>query len=187
MPARQRRPVALAPQEISRYSTDVARGRAYSCAVQRACALTLGVNRMRISPTFITLSLALGSASALAADRPAQSEAPVPAVQGQVTPKADNTAVNTRDKSGATQTPQKQTTGVDDRELVAAVRRAVVDDKSLSTSAHNVKIVANNGVVTLRGPVRSNDERVKVEKLAQQVTGVSSVENQLDIKTANSN
>jgi len=138
---------------------------------------------MRISPTFITLSLALGSASVLAADRPAKSEAPAPAVQGQATPKADNTAINTRDKDGATQTPQKQTTGADDRKLVAEVRRAVVHDKSLSTSAHNVKIVANGGVVTLRGPVESEEEKIKVEKLAQQVAGVSSVENQLDIKT----
>jgi osmotically-inducible protein OsmY len=149
--------------------------------------LTTEVNPVRISATYLSLILALGSASAVAADPPAQSAATTPPVQGQATPNADNTGINVRDRDGATQTPQKQTTGVDDRELVAAVRRAVVDDKSLSTSAHNVKIVANNGVVTLRGPVRSNDERAKVEKLAQQVTGVSSVENQLDIKTANSN
>ena len=63
------------------------------------------------------------------------------------------------------------------------VRRAVVGDKSLSTSAHNVKIVTKEGVVTLRGPVTSEDEKSRVEKLAQQVAGVSSVENQLDVKT----
>ena len=67
--------------------------------------------------------------------------------------------------------------------MLAAVRRAVVRDKTLSTSAHNVKIVAKDGVVTLRGPVRSEDEKGKIEKLAQQVAGVASVENQLDVKT----
>ena len=141
---------------------------------------------MRISATFISLALTVGSASALAADRPAQGAAPGPEVQGQVTPKADNTSINVRDKDGATQTPQKQTTGADDRKLVAEVRRAIVDDKSLSTSAHNVKVVANGGVVTLRGPVTSEEEKAKVERHAQQVAGVSSVENQLDIKTVKS-
>ena len=139
---------------------------------------------MRISATFISLALTVGSASALAADRPAQGTARE--AQGQVTPKADNTGINVRDKDGATQTPQDQTTGADDRKLVAEVRRAIVDDKSLSTSAHNVKIVANGGVVTLRGPVTSKEEKTKVEKHAQQVAGVSSVENQLDIKTVKS-
>ena len=141
---------------------------------------------MRIAATFMSLALAVASASAIATDRPAKSGAPAPAVQGQVTPKADNTGINTRDKGGDTQTPQKQTTGADDRELVAEIRRAVVDDKSLSTSAHNVKIVANSGVVTLRGPVRSKEEKIKVERHAQQVAGVSSVENQLDIKSVKS-
>jgi hyperosmotically inducible protein len=129
------------------------------------------------------VSLALSCASALAADRPADSATTSPGSQGQSTPRADNTSINTRDKSGATQTPQKQTNAEADRKLLAEVRRAVVADKSLSTSAHNVKIVSLNGVVTLRGPVRSQDEKGKVEALAQQVAGVTRVENQLDVKT----
>jgi osmotically-inducible protein OsmY len=40
--------------------------------------------------------------------------------------------------------------------------------------------------VTLRGPVSSEEEKAKVERHAQQVAGVSGVENQLDIKTVNS-
>ena len=91
--------------------------------------------------------------------------------------------MNVRDKSGATQTPQKQTNSAGDRKLLAAVRRAVVRDKNLSTSAHNVKIIAKDGVVTLRGPVRNQGEKSKIEKLAQQVAGVTSVDNQLDVKT----
>jgi hyperosmotically inducible periplasmic protein len=132
----------------------------------------------------MSFTLVLGCASALAADRPADSATKTPAAQGQTTPRADNTEINVRDKSGATQTPQKQAkSSKADRELLAAVRRAVVKDKTLSKSAHNVKIVVKDGVVTLRGPVRSEDEKSKVEQIAQQVAGVTSVENQLDIKT----
>jgi hyperosmotically inducible periplasmic protein len=122
-------------------------------------------------------------ASALAADRPTDSTTTTPSAQGQATPRADNTGINVRDKSGETKTPQKQTNSEADRKLLAAVRRAVGDDKTLSKSAHNVKIVTKDGVVTLRGPVTSVDEKSKVEKIAQQVAGVASVENQLDVKT----
>lgn len=131
----------------------------------------------------IGITLALGCASAMAADRPADAATMPSSAQGKATPNADNTGMNVRDKSGATLTPQKQTNRAGDRQVLAAVRRAVVHDKSLSTSAHNVKIVARDGVVTLRGPVRSADEKGKVEKLAQQVAGVTSIDNQLDIKT----
>jgi osmotically-inducible protein OsmY len=62
-------------------------------------------------------------------------------------------------------------------------RAAIVKDKSLSTTAHNIKLVAAGGVVTLRGPVNSEAEKVKIEALAVSVSGVHSVDNQLDIKT----
>src|SRR5688572_13008462 len=130
------------------------------------------------------MTLLLACASAFAADRPADGPRPAPSVQGQAAPNADNTRMNARDKTGATQTPQDQAGGSEaDRKLLAAVRRAVVTDNSLSTSAKNVKIVTKDGVVTLRGPVNSADEKARVARLAQQVAGVSSVENQLDVKT----
>ena len=91
--------------------------------------------------------------------------------------------MNVRDKSGATQTPQKQSNNAADRKILAAVRRAVEHDKTLSSYGHNVKIVTEHGVVTLRGPVRSDDEKGKIEQLAMQVAGVASVSNQLDVKT----
>jgi hyperosmotically inducible periplasmic protein len=131
----------------------------------------------------MSFMLVLGCASALAADRPADNTTKTPSAQGQATPRADNTGINARDKSGDTKTPQNQTNNEADRKLLAAVRRAVVDDKTLSNSAHNVKIVTKDGVVTLRGPVTSEDEKSKVAKIAQQVVGVASVENQLDVKT----
>src|SRR6187549_2318681 len=109
---------------------------------------------MRTLLNLMSISLALSCAGALAADGAPDSVVTPPGTQGKTTPAADNTAINARDKSGATQTPQKQTNAQGDRKLLAEVRRAVVGDKSLSTSAHNVKIVALNGVITLRGPVR---------------------------------
>jgi osmotically-inducible protein OsmY len=66
--------------------------------------------------------------------------------------------------------------------LAAAVRRAVVKNKSLSTSAHNVKIVVTHGTVTLRGPVKTDDEKAQVESTVKGVPGVSSVNNELDVE-----
>ena len=140
---------------------------------------------MRILMKLLSFTLALGVGSALAADRPVENatSAKPAATQSLATPKADNTELNVRDKSGATLTPQKQTNREADRNLLATVRRAVVGDKTLSTSAHNIKIVARGGVVTLRGPVSSEDEKGRIADLAQQVAGVVSIENQLDVKT----
>ncbi|OEZ97183.1 BON domain-containing protein [Duganella sp. HH101] len=105
------------------------------------------------------------------------------AVQGQASPSADNTRMNRRDKGDTAQTPQAQSNAKSDRELLAAVRRTIVKDKSLSVYAHNIKILAQGGVVTLRGPVKSEDEKSKVETLAKSVAGVGSVDNKVDIKT----
>ncbi len=62
------------------------------------------------------------------------------------------------------------------------IRRAVVADKSLSTYAHNVKIIAEHGKVTLKGPVHSNDERQNIEAKAVEVAGSGNVTNQLTVK-----
>lgn len=121
-------------------------------------------------------AMALAGGSALAQTTPV-------APAGQVTPSADNTRMNNRDQGSTGETAQSQSNAKGDRELLAAVRRTVVKDKSLSISAHNVKILAANGVVTLRGPVTSEEEKTKVEALAKQVAGVTSVQNNLDIKT----
>ena len=96
---------------------------------------------------------------------------------------ADNTRLNRRDRNDATRTPTDQSNHSSAVDLVAQVRKAIVHDDRLSVKAHNVKIVADNGVVTLRGPVASADERARVEKDVTGVRGVSSVDNQLDIDT----
>ena len=98
------------------------------------------------------------------------------------TPDADNTRMNKADQKNTQPTAQNQSNEKADRELAAAVRKAIVRDKSLSTNAHNVKVVAKDGTVTLRGPVRSDDEKTKVSQLTRQVEGVSNVDDQLLVK-----
>jgi osmotically-inducible protein OsmY len=58
----------------------------------------------------------------------------------------------------------------------------VVTDKSLSTYAHNVKIIAQNGVVTLKGPVRSEEERNAISAKATEIAGASNVKDEMSVK-----
>jgi hyperosmotically inducible periplasmic protein len=95
---------------------------------------------------------------------------------------ADNTARNERDQNEATKTPLDQSENSHDVEITANVRKAIVADDSLSTNAHNVKVITSGGVVTLRGPVKSAHEKTTIEMKAKQVAGVTRVENQLEIE-----
>ncbi len=95
----------------------------------------------------------------------------------------DNTGRNIRDRSGATLTPGDQSTRKADLKLTRRIRQAVVADDSLSTTAHNVKIITLNGVVTLRGPVNSAQEKANIDAKAQQIAGTTKVKNQLEIVT----
>src|SRR5437868_4734244 len=81
---------------------------------------------------------------------------------------ADNTKVNQRDRSQTEPTADQQKESKSDRELARQIRRSLVQDKALSTSAHNVKVIAQNGMVTLKGPVKSEDEKQAVEAKAAQ-------------------
>ena len=94
---------------------------------------------------------------------------------------ADNTAKNA-DVNTATETPTAQSESGPDIEISAAIRKAVVDDKALSVNAHNVKIMTSGGVVTLRGPVKSDAEKQSIEAKAKQVAGVTSVNNLLEVE-----
>jgi osmotically-inducible protein OsmY len=96
---------------------------------------------------------------------------------------ADNTRLNRRDRNDATATPTDQSNSSAAVDLVSSVRKAIVNDDGLSVSARNVKVMANNGVVTLRGPVANTQEKARVERDAASVRGVSRVDNQLDIAT----
>ena len=122
----------------------------------------------------LTSAAAMTSLGVIAQENPA---APV------VSAAADNTKINERDKSPETIKPTDQPNNSVDIKLAAAVRNAIVNDKALSMTAHNVKLVAANGVVTLRGPVNSQGEKEKVGQCVAAVAGVSKVDNELDVKT----
>ena len=119
----------------------------------------------------ITLSLLFASIftlSAIAQDKPG----------------ADNTAKNQRDRSGETKTSGDQSNSPEDVKLTAAIRRAVVGDKSLSMTAKNVKIITANGMVTLRGPVNNAREKATIARLAKSAAGKAKIDNQLEVKAS---
>ena len=94
----------------------------------------------------------------------------------------DNTGRNVRDRGGVTLTPGDQAENKADLTLTQRIRKAIMADKALSTTAKNIKIITVNGLVTLRGPVNNPQEREKIVAKAQDLAGVDKVDNQLEIK-----
>ena len=106
----------------------------------------------------------------------------VPAVAQQPAP--DNTKVNKADRAKDAVTADQQKENAADRELAKKIRQSVVDDKSLSTYAHNVKIVAQDGQVTLKGPVRSEAEKTSIAAKATEIAGAGKVTNEITVAPA---
>ena len=94
----------------------------------------------------------------------------------------DNTAVNKQDRDTHRPTADQGKNNRSDRDLEKHIRQDVVHDKSLSTYGHNVKIVADRGKVTLRGPVHSEDEKRAIEEHARKHAGEGNVANELTVK-----
>jgi hyperosmotically inducible periplasmic protein len=97
----------------------------------------------------------------------------------------DNTKVNQRDKDKTEPTADQQKENQSDRDIAQQIRKSVMKDKSLSTYAHNVKIIAQNGMVTLKGPVSSDDEKKAIEMKAVTIVGQDRVTNELEVKPTN--
>ena len=93
----------------------------------------------------------------------------------------DNSGKNVRDRNPAAVTASDQSNSKADLAITREIRKAVIADKSLSTNAHNVKIITGSGIVTLRGPVSSADEKASIGAKAQRVPGVTRVNNELEI------
>jgi hyperosmotically inducible periplasmic protein len=108
------------------------------------------------------------------------------ACYGQATatsPQPENTKVNRSDRSTGAPTADQQKLNAADTKLTKTIRQSIMADKSLSSYAHNVKIISQNGVVTLKGPVKSEDEkRVIVEKAAAAAGGADKVTDQISVK-----
>jgi hyperosmotically inducible protein len=85
----------------------------------------------------------------------------------------DNTGKNQRDRNASEPTADQQKENETDRELARQIRGALVKDESLSTYGHNIKVIAQNGVVTLKGPVNSDEEKRAIESKAAEVAGGS--------------
>ncbi len=95
----------------------------------------------------------------------------------------DNTKVNERDREPSQVTADQQPNNKSDLETTRQIRKAIVAEKSFSTYGHNVKVVTKGGKVTLRGPVRSADEKKLIETKATAVAGVGNVTNELTVTT----
>ena len=97
---------------------------------------------------------------------------------------ADNTKINQRDREKTEPTADQQKESKSDRELARQVRRALVKDKSLSTYAHNIKVIASDGSVTLKGPVRSVEEKQAVEaKAAEAAGGADKIKSDIEVSS----
>jgi len=96
--------------------------------------------------------------------------------------KNDNTAENSRDKTGETLTPIDQSNESEDIRLTSEIRKALVADDTLSSNAKNIKIITiTGGQVNLRGPVDTLDEKNKIAVIAQKVAGKNQVTNQIEV------
>jgi hyperosmotically inducible protein len=102
-------------------------------------------------------------------------------IQQEQQPAPDNTKTNQGDASKNAKTADQQKMNPADRETTRKIRSALADDKSLSTYAHNIKIITTDGMVTLKGPVRSEDEKSAIEAKAREIAGDSNVTNNLTV------
>lgn len=95
--------------------------------------------------------------------------------------RTNNTGINKSDTSPDEIPADQQGQTKEERELTQKIRQAVMDDKALSAYAHNVKIITVNGMVTLRGPVRSEDEKRAIEEKAGQIAGKDKIKSEIEI------
>jgi osmotically-inducible protein OsmY len=93
----------------------------------------------------------------------------------------DNTSINKRDVNEQTLTPFDQSNSKADRNITQTIRKSIMSE-DLSMNAKNIKIITRDGDVTLRGPVDSSAERVRIAELAKATPGLKSLNNQLEVK-----
>jgi hyperosmotically inducible periplasmic protein len=126
----------------------------------------------RFTQALVLSALIGGSGLALAQDKTTRDSTAAP---------GDNTKVNKRDRNKSEPTADQQKMNKSDREITRDIRRAIVNDKSLSTYAHNVKVITQNGSVTLKGPVRTEEDKTAIEAKAAEVAGANNVKSEISI------
>jgi hyperosmotically inducible protein len=132
--------------------------------------LTFGGKQMRTKALLLSASLLVGAFLMPNTQSYAQSAAPAP----------DNSAVNQRDRD-QTLTPMDQSNKPADLKITRQIRRALTKDHELSTDAKNIKIITIDGAVTLRGPVKSEQEKADIAAKAAQLAGDTNVKNELEV------
>jgi hyperosmotically inducible periplasmic protein len=90
----------------------------------------------------------------------------------------DNSGAN----KGQRTTADQQKNNNPDRDMAKKIRQSIVEDQTLSTHGHNVKVIVNNGEVTLKGPVKNQDEKTEIESKATAIAGMGKVRNELSVK-----
>lgn len=92
-----------------------------------------------------------------------------------------NTGRNVRDRNPQAMTSGDQSENEVDRTITQKIRQAVVAEENFSTNAKNIKIITVNGIVTLRGPVNSEEEKNEIARIASSVAGVKNIDNYLEV------
>jgi len=100
----------------------------------------------------------------------------------QNAPASDNTKMNQRDRNPNEPTADQQQNNRSDRDITQQIRQAIAGDKTFSSYAHNIKVITQSGQVTLKGPVRSDDEKRAVEAKAAAIAGDGKVTSELTVK-----
>ena len=130
----------------------------------------------------ILASAVLASAAFAASDTAAPTGSASGPGQTEPAAAADNTARNVRDRDAASKTPLDQGTNKADTEITARIRKDILAQEGLSVNARNIKIITNNGVVTLRGPVNTAEEKQRIGEIAGNAAPQANVDNQLEVK-----
>lgn len=135
-------------------------------------------------PILTAISLTLISYAAQASEAGSvgtSSQPPQPMVNEHTLP--DNTEINKRDRDANTKTPMDQSLTKSDQAITQHIRKSIMKEEDLSTNAKNVKVITQNGEVTLRGPVNSRVELETIVERAKAVPGVKTLRNQLEVKS----
>jgi len=61
--------------------------------------------------------------------------------------------------------------------------RSKITEIEMTTNARRVTIIVQNGKVTLRGPVKTPDEKDNVYRIAREIAGEGNVNNQLEVES----
>jgi hyperosmotically inducible periplasmic protein len=97
-------------------------------------------------------------------------------------PASDNTQINQRDRNPNEPTADKQQNDRSDRDITQQIRKSITADKTFSEYARNIKVITQNGQVTLKGPVRTDEGKNAIEEKAKAIAGDGSVTNDLTVK-----